>query len=336
MADSTDWLEVERFLEQKEREALAKEGIVLPEDHMKGYKYSPVAKIEKKNPWQVPPVPSAYPRCRSANWLHKDVNFEVGTGIAYITMNRPDANNALNDSVQQALHDACVELHSRPDVRVVVMRAEGKMFCGGRDPKSFADDHARSEADNRKAVCNLIKLFYYFQSLPQFTIGLVQGSAMGAGVGLLSCCDMVCAVKAARFTVSEVKLGATPATIAPFVTQKVGMANALRLLCTAENLTADKCKEMGLLNEVVDEESDFSGIVADVCEKISLCAPVASGRAKRLAQNVALQPVTMNILEWTGDELASIRVAQEAQAGFTAVVAKTKPYWADNKIKPLY
>merc|ERR1711865_711095 len=130
---------------------------------------------------------------------------------------------------------------------------------------------------------------------------------MGGGIGLLAVCDLVCAVRAARFTVSEVKLGACPVTIAPFVTQKVGVTNALRMLCTAENLTADKCLEMGLLNEVVEVEADFSGIVAEVCEKISLCAPVASCKAKRLAQNVAHQPLTLSVMEWTGDELASIR-----------------------------
>lgn len=336
MADSTDWVEVESFLEQKERENLAKEGIILPPDHMSGYKYSPKVKIVTKNPWDVIPVPNAVPRCRAANWLHKDVNFEIGPGIAYITMNRPDANNALNDMIMQALHDACCELYARSDVRVVVLRAEGKMFCAGNNPTSFADAQALTDAGTRKAASTFVKFLYYFQSLPQFTIGLVQGSAMGAGIGLLAACDMVCAVKAARFTVSDVKLGACPATFAPFVTQKVGVTNALRMLCTAENLTADKCLEMGLLNEVVDEESDFSGIVAEVCDKIALCAPVASSKSKRLAQNVARQPVTFDVLEWTGDELASIRIGQEAQAGFSAVLAKTKPYWADTKIKPLY
>jgi len=336
MADSKDWLEVERFLEQKERELLAKEGIVLPEDHLNGYKYAPKVKIARKNPWDVLPVPNAVPKCRSANWLHKDVNFEIGRGIAYLTLCRPDANNALNDTISQALHDACAELHNRSDVRVVVLRAEGKMFCAGSDPKSFADAHAMSDADNRKAASSFLKFLYYFQSLPQFTIGLVQGSAMGTGIGLLACCDLVCAVRAARFTASEVKLGACPATIAPFVTQKVGVTNAVRMLCTAENLTADKCLEMGLLNHVVDDEAEFNSIVAETCEKVTLCAPLAMSRSKKLAQNVAKQPVTFGVIAYTGEELAAIRVAPEAQAGFAAVVAKTKPYWADAKIKPLY
>lgn len=336
MADSKNWLEVENYLDEKERELLAKEGIILPPDHLKGYKYAPKTRISHKHPWDVPAVANAVPRCRSANWIHKDVNFEIGMGIAYITMNRPDTNNGLSDSIVQALHDACCELHQRPDVRVVVLRAEGKMFCAGSDPKSFADAQAQSDSDNRKAVCSFMKFLYFFQSLPQFTIGLAQGSAMGGGLGLLAACDVAIAVKAARFTVSEVKLGACPATIAPFVTQKVGVTNAKRILCTAENLTADKCKDMGLLNFVVEEESDFSPIVADTCEKLTLCAPIAMSRSKKLAQNVTHQPVTVNLMEWTGSELGQIRVADEAQAGFAAVIAKTKPHWADTKIKPLY
>merc|ERR1719160_464220 len=144
-----------------------------------------------------------------------------------------------------ALNDAACELGRRSDIRVVVLRAEGKMFCAGGDPKSFADAQAMTTGDNRKAAISFMKFLYFFQCLPQFTIALVQGSTMGSGLGLLAVCDMVCAVKAARFTASEVKLGASPATFAPFIAQKVGVTNAKRLCCTGENLTAEKCCEMG-------------------------------------------------------------------------------------------
>lgn len=330
------WDEIERQLERKEAELLKKEGVEVPQKHLDGYTYRPKARVQEKHSWEVQPTPNCFPKCSSGNWAHKEVKFEIGQGIAYITLNRPDANNALNEQVSQALHDAAYELHQRKDIRVVVLRAVGKMFCAGGDPKSFADAAAMGEADNRKAAISFMKFLYYFQCLPQFTLALVQGSAMGSGVGLICACDMVAATKAARFTVSEVKLGTTPATLAPFLSRKVGAAHATRMLCTAENVSAEAAKKMGLINDVVEEEGDFSKFVENICDKLTLCAPIATSRSKRLVQNVSLQPLTLKLLEYTGGELAGIRIGEEAINGMIAVQARTKPFWAETPIKPLY
>eukprot|EP00930_Biecheleria_cincta_P037550 TRINITY_DN25794_c0_g1_i1.p1 TRINITY_DN25794_c0_g1~~TRINITY_DN25794_c0_g1_i1.p1 ORF type:complete len:338 (+),score=67.32 TRINITY_DN25794_c0_g1_i1:68-1081(+) len=331
-----DWAAIEKELQLKEAEMMEKEGVTLPESHMDGYRYVPRTKIVNKNTWTVTPVPAQKPTCTSANWKHTDVLFELGDGIAYITLNRPDANNALNETISVGLQDATYELAQRKDIRIVVLRAEGKMFCAGGDPRSFSDALGMTEQDERKAALGFMKFLTWFQALPQFTVALVQGSAMGSGIGLMCACDMVIAVSEARFTVSEVKLGFCPATIAPFVTRKVGPAYAKRLLCSAENISADQAKTMGLCSDVVADESDFSPYMASICEKVTLCAPIAAGRAKRLVQNVSLQPLTMKLLEYTGGELASIRIGEEAIKGMVAVQARVKPYWAENPIKPLY
>eukprot|EP00931_Biecheleriopsis_adriatica_P106037 TRINITY_DN80554_c0_g1_i1.p1 TRINITY_DN80554_c0_g1~~TRINITY_DN80554_c0_g1_i1.p1 ORF type:complete len:336 (+),score=96.14 TRINITY_DN80554_c0_g1_i1:54-1061(+) len=332
-----NWETVERELALKEAELLAKEECVqLPEKHLDGYSYAPTTKVVDKASWEVFPTPPVKPTCSSENWHHKDVLFEIGEGIAYITLNRPDANNTLNETISQALQDATYELHQRKDIRIVVLRAEGKMFCAGGDPRSFSDAIAMSDKDERKAAIGFMKFLFWFQSLPQFTVGLVQGSAMGSGIGLLCACDMVLATRAARFTVSEVKLGFCPATLAPFLSRKVGQAFAKRLLCMAENISADQGKQMGLLSDVVEDESDFSAYMSSICEKVTLCAPTAAGRAKRLAQNVSLQPLTTKLLQYTGGELADIRIGEEAVKGMVAVQAREKPYWAEKPITPLY
>merc|ERR1711972_291212 len=147
---------------------------------------------------------------------------------------------------------------------------------------------------------------------------------------------MVVAVRNARFTCTEVKLGHSPATIAPFITRKVGPAYAKRIMCMGENINAEIAKQMGLITDIVDDEMDFSKYVESVCDKITLCAPNAASKAKRLVQNVSLRPLSMKLLEYTGGELAEIRIGEEAIKGMVAVQAKTKPYWAENPIKPLY
>lgn len=331
----TDWLTIERQLDLKEAELLRKEGVNVSQGHVDGYKYRPKIVHAEKFPWEVLPMPSYQMQCSSGNWSHPDLKFEVGEGIVYLTINRPDANNALNDTLSQALHDATVELHQRKDIRVVVLQAAGKLFCAGGDSRIFADAAAMTDADNRKAAVSFMKFLYAFQCLPQFTVGLAQGSAMGSGVGLLCACDMVVAVKGARFTVAEVKLGTTPATIAPYLSRKVGASHAKRLLCSAENITAEAAKTIGLVTQVVDSEADFQEVLEKVCEKMTLAAPLAAARAKRLCQNVSLQPLTTKLLEYTGGELASIRIGEEAIKGMIAVQAKTKPFWAETPVKPM-
>lgn len=336
LAQKKDWASIEQELAAKEAELLQKEGSVLKEEHLNGYRYVPAVKVVDKASWDTFAVPHVKPSCTSENWHHKDLLFEIGEGIAYLTLNRPDVNNVLSESMAQALQDATCELHLRRDIRIVVLRAEGSMFCAGGDPKHFFDALAMSEREDRKAAIGFMKFLFWFQSLPQFTVGLAQGSAMGTGIALLCVCDMVLAASNARFTCSEVKLGFCPAAIAPSLTRKVGPAFAKRLLCMAENISAEQAKRMGLVSDVVEEESEFSDYMKEICEKVTLCAPIAAGRAKRLAQNVSNQPLTRKLLEYTGGELADIRIGEEAIKGMVAVQARVKPYWAETPIKPLY
>lgn len=159
---------------------------------------------------------------------------------------------------------------------------------------------------------------------------------MGSGLGLLAVCDVVYTVRSARFTSSEVKLGTAAVTIAPFLTKKLGPTNAKRMLCMGENVSADLAKSMGLVTEVFEDEGDFSKAVEGVCDKVTLCAPNASSRAKNLVHNVSLRPLSLKLFQYVGSELADIRIQEEAVKGMIAVQAKTKPYWAETPIKPLY
>mmetsp|Transcript_11146 Transcript_11146/g.25305 ORF Transcript_11146/g.25305 Transcript_11146/m.25305 type:complete len:319 (-) Transcript_11146:31-987(-) len=305
-------------------------------EHMDGYKYKPRLKIVEKQPWDILPAPDTTPVCSVANWQHQDLKFEIGSGIAYLTMNRPDVSNVIRQSLSQALSDACIELHKNKEVRVVVLQSVGKMFCAGASPQAFMDKESMSDVANKKADIAFMRFLHYFQSLPQFTIGLCQGSCMGSGLGLLAVCDFVVSIEAARFTCADVKLGTLPAAIAPFLTTKIGPSNTKRMLCLGENLSAPQVQRMGLIQEVVEEASDFTAIVAELCESLTQSAPIAMGRSKRLVQNVAARPITPALAAYTGGELASIRIGTEAIKGMVAVQSRVKPYWAENQIKPMY
>jgi 1,4-dihydroxy-2-naphthoyl-CoA synthase len=250
------WLEIEDELDRREREDLAELGIELPPGMKKTQLLSSdvdgdvglALPKEVSKPWEHPVGwGDLKPSCTSKNWKHKDVKLEIGDGIAYLTLNAPERKNSLNFDVQDAFQDACMELQTRKDIRVVVLKAEGSMFCSGGDPKWFQDCAKLPDEENNKGSMQFAKFLYMFQTLPQLTIAMVQGHAMGGGVGLASICDVVIAIKNAQFVLSEVRLGVIPATISPYVVAKIGVANAKRLFCTAENLKAEEARQMGLV-----------------------------------------------------------------------------------------
>merc|ERR1719356_1842023 len=119
------------------------------------------------------------------------------------------------------------------------------------------------------------KQWHTWYTVPQFSICLVNGSAMGGGVGCICCCDYVIAVKRAYFVLSEVKIGVIPATISPYVIQKIGVSNAKRFFCAAENLSAMRAKDYGIVNEVVENMREGHQKVQELVKAISRCGPRA-------------------------------------------------------------
>merc|ERR1719379_1367440 len=154
---------------------------------------------------------------------------------------------------------------------------------------------------------------------------MVQGHAMGGGVGLASICDVVIAIKNAQFVLSEVRLGVIPATISPYVVAKIGTTNAKRLFCTAESVKGQAAKDIGMVNEVVKTVAEGHALIKKICESITLCAPDAVSAAKRLVLGVAGQPLTETIQFFTAAELAKVTVGEEARVGMIAIQKKEPP-----------
>lgn len=341
---------------EEERKALAAEGVDLPEDHMEQYLYkAPVDDADKILKTYETDTIACVPRSPQSstleNWINPEVNFEITQGTAYITLNRPEANNAMNDHISGGLSDAVYILNQRPDIRVAVLKAEGRMFCAGGDPKgfqSFQGGGEGSEANlpgpiissaggmidgNKMSGHSFAAFLYDFARLPQFTIALAQGSAMGGGFGLLCLCDMVICAKNCHFVLSEVKLGVIPATISPHVINKIGVANAKRLFCTAENVSAQMALDIGLVQKVCPVDK-FPEAVAEVCKQIQMCGPRAVAESKKMLMEVVHQPLEEKLLVHTANEYARIRKTEEAVAGMNAVEQKKRPPWVEQLIQP--
>jgi len=180
------------------------------------------------------------------------------------------------------------------------------------------------------------KQWLTWAQLPQFTVCLANGSAMGGGVGCVCCCDYVISVKRAYFVLSEVKIGVIPATISPYVVAKIGTSNCKRLFSAAENLTATRAKEIGMVNEVVKDMEEGHQVIRKIAESISKAGPQAIGLAKRLAIGVAGQPISELLMFWSTQLWKQNMASDNAKDGILAEKEGKDVPWLSTPIKPLY
>eukprot|EP00427_Karlodinium_veneficum_P016971 CAMPEP_0169132064 /NCGR_PEP_ID=MMETSP1015-20121227/38591_1 /TAXON_ID=342587 /ORGANISM="Karlodinium micrum, Strain CCMP2283" /LENGTH=339 /DNA_ID=CAMNT_0009196387 /DNA_START=179 /DNA_END=1198 /DNA_ORIENTATION=+ len=335
-------------------------GVNLADNHMDGYLLKSVKEEQNMvtKPWEFKVEETDRVKAYDVDensWKNPEFLFEIVGTVAYMTLNRPDANNALNKWIDQGMTDACRILRRRTDVRVAVLQANGRMFCAGGDPKAFqaaqgisydvVDKNApppgpsivaqaQAAENNRISAKFFAKVLYDFSVLPQYTICLIQGSCMGGGVGFASLADYSIAVKNAQFVLSEVRLGVIPATISPHVIGRIGAGNAKYWFATAAPWKAPQAMEKGMIHQVVDKKEDFYPIVKELCAQIQGIAPGSIARSKKNLAVIYNSPMSKGLMEYTVQGYVDARQGEEAVAGMKAATEKKKPHWVDNVISP--
>jgi methylglutaconyl-CoA hydratase len=257
-----------------------------------------------------------------------------GGGVLTVTLNRPDIRNAFNDVLIRELTEVFEGEALKPEIRVIVLRGEGPIFCAGGDlnwmRRSIDLDYAENLKDTRK----LTQMFNLMNECPKPMIGRIQGAAIGGGVGLVSVCDIVIATEATQFSLSEVRLGIVPACIGPFVVAKIGASQARSLFVSADRFTGQKAKEIGLVHEVVKDEAALDVAIGRLLENMLQCGPSAMACAKRLVLDLSWPERRSQFndpLEYVSKVLADLRISAEGQEGLKAFLEKRKPSWLTTK-----
>lgn len=248
-------------------------------------------------------------------------------GVATITLNRPDVHNAFNAEVIEVLSEILDDLAGADGVRVVLLDAAGKSFSAGADLNWMKRAGSFTAEENREDARAMGEMLRRLNRMPKPTIALVQGSAFGGGVGLMAACDMVVAVRDAAFSLSEVKLGLIPATIAPYVIAAIGERQARRYFLTGERFDAVEARRIGLVHEIVDDGAALVAAGERMIERLFTAAPGAMTEAKELIAAVAGRPIDSALIEDTARRIAERRAHDEAREGITAFLEKRRPDW---------
>jgi len=259
------------------------------------------------------------------------VLLETKEGVATVTLNRPDVHNAFDEHMIARLSAIWDELAGREDVRVVVLKGRGKSFSAGADLNWMKRAALYSVDQNREDALKLARMLHRLYTLPQVTIACVFGAAMGGGMGLVSCCDIVIADKEAVFALSEVRLGLIPATIAPYVLRAMGGRQARRYVQTGERFNGAKAYEIGFIHECAERPEDVEYLLHKVLLEIEKNGPHAMRAAKRLCLDFEGRDVTADVLDDTAGRIASIRSGDEAREGLSAFLDKRKAGWVQGQ-----
>ena len=247
-------------------------------------------------------------------------------GVARITLNRQDVNNALDEHLIADLTQAFLDFGRDPSVRVIILAASGKYFCAGADLNGMKRAATCSLKENIEDARKLAHLLYLMNICPKPTIALVQGSAYGGGVGLIAACDIAICQQDALFCLSEVKLGLIPAIISPYLIKAIGQRQMRRYVLTAEPMKSAEAHSLGLIHEVVTE--DALEVTGNALVALILKAgPGAIKATKELIHFVASQPIDDQLREETACRIAVIRQSPEGREGVDAYLTKRLPSW---------
>jgi 2-(1,2-epoxy-1,2-dihydrophenyl)acetyl-CoA isomerase len=254
---------------------------------------------------------------------YETIKLGVDEGLARITLARPDAANALDRRLASELLDAAIRVGGDPAVRAVLLDAEGGLFCGGGDLKSFAEQDDLPAYVNRTTV-DFHAAVHRFARMDAPVVAAVHGAAGGAGLSIVAAIDLVVAADTAKFTMGYTRAGLVPdGTSTFFLARCVGLKRATDLVLTNRVLDAATAEAWGLVNRVVP--------AADVAaEAEALARSLAAGptRSFGMAKRLLIDNATLSLGEAMERESAAITAAArtaDGREGIDAFLAKRAP-----------
>ena len=269
-------------------------------------------------------------------------SLDIEGPVARLTLTRSDVFNAMNiqmiseiisfldwtEKRSVARTGNLVDESGHPYVRVLVFSGDGRHFCAGADINMMRDAGAKSPEENRIDSERLDRLFNTLWAHPCFTIGVVQGVALGGGAGLVACLDHVIVEPRTRIALSEGKLGILPAVIGPYVYRRVGPSQFRRLAMLAGRIDAEEALRIGMVNQTEESPEAAHEALSAVIDEVLTTGPMAVAEAKQLTLVFDRWTGTDEELRlWTLDKTSEMRGSNEGQEGLSSFLEKRSANW---------
>jgi methylglutaconyl-CoA hydratase len=250
---------------------------------------------------------------------------EDARGVARVTLQRAEKRNAMSWEMIAELADVAERIAGSSSIRVVVLAAEGDVFCAGGDLNWMRAQREADAETRRREATALAMMLKSLNDLDVPLIGRVQGDAFGGGVGLMSVCDVVVAVEGAKFGLTETRLGLIPATIGPYVVARMGAARARRVFYSSRVFEVGEAVDLGLVSRVVPVGDLDAAVEREVVPYFS-CAPGAVAEAKAMVRD--LGPVIDEaVISASVDALVARWESDEVEEGTAAFFERRPAAW---------
>src|SRR5687767_5974821 len=251
------------------------------------------------------------------------IHYEVESGVATVTLNRPDKRNALDDQTIAELKDCFARTNDEAGARVVLLRGAGKDFCAGADLSQLEKVAAGGTLEeNRADAMNLGELLIQMRGLRKPIIAAVQGNALAGGAGLATACDLIIADENAVFGYPEVKLGFVPAMVMALLVRSIGEKQALDLSMFGNSISAGEALLIGLVNRVA-ASPNFDSEVAAFAKELAQRSTSAVQLIKGLVHDIDGMPFEAAITR--GAQVnADARATPDCQEGVRKFLAKAQ------------
>lgn len=251
-------------------------------------------------------------------------------GWLTVWFNSPENRNALTAERARDLTALCGLLAASQAIRGVVFRGRGGVFCAGGDLKSFgrmSSGQAGYEEIRDLSLAGA-ELFDAIHALPQYTIMAVEGAAMAGGLGMVCLGDHVVATRDAKFALSEVRIGLTPAQIAPFVIQRLGLRVGRSLMLSGARFDGEEAHSIGLVDAVVEDADALAAAIEQQKKLIADAAPGAVAAIKAQVAQLSFQSRDEQ-KQAAAENFAKRMLSDEAREGIASFIEKRKPSWTD-------
>jgi isohexenylglutaconyl-CoA hydratase len=261
---------------------------------------------------------------------YANITLERDGAVARLTFNRPDRRNALTHGMMLELEDAFGRVRDDAGCRVLVLRGAGGHFCAGGDLDAMADMPPRPANGCMDPLIPAYRQFgdalLALNTLPQATIAVVEGSAVGGGFGMACCSDVVVLHETARFGMPEPKWGFIPSQILPFVVRRMGEGAARDLAVTGRVIDASEAHRLGLGRHLCRNTAELNRTVKSVLDDVLKLEPHALAAAKRLVMACSTND-DRSVLDDAAGSLVGLLRQPQASEGIQAFKAKRPPPW---------
>lgn len=256
----------------------------------------------------------------------KTIITELNGQVVTLWLARSEVHNALNDVMIRELSTFFTKIEEDIDIRLVVIRGQGKSFCSGADLNWMKRAFSLTPEENLKESKELTDLFKLIFDSSKIIISAVHGNIFGGGNGIVAACDLAYCIDNAKFSLSETRIGMSAASITPYMLNKIQAADLKELIFSAKVFDGNEAVKYGLINHSFSSQEFMELYLNTIISEILANGKLALIESKRLINRLTEQSMAEEMKQ-IPHLLARIRVSPEAQEGFSAFLEKRKPKW---------